>query len=41
MEIHSISIMVIIYFYELITQEIANICVCIIQWVIAVLFWSD
>jgi hypothetical protein len=26
MEIHSISIMVIVYFYELITQDVANIC---------------
>lgn len=26
MEIYSISIMVIVYFYELITQDVANIC---------------
>lgn len=26
MEIHSISIMIIVYFYELITQDVANIC---------------
>lgn len=27
METHSVSIIVLIYFYELITQDVANICV--------------